>query len=142
MVMFREIIAWNVWNSSKRSLKCILLHNEKEYARVTITHSTKLKKDYWNIWLVLDNIKYNTHKWQTCVGSKMENILLDQQSGFISLWDSKLNIFQNLLVPREMPPNTHAQKRSIHDLAEQVHRAYAPIDVAPYQSVTDGLWPQ
>lgn len=87
---------WRLFiDSSKRSLKCILLHNGNKYAGVPIAHSTKLKEEYSNISLVLDKIKYNDYKWQICVDLKMVNILLGQQSGytkfpcFICLWDSR-----------------------------------------------------
>lgn len=68
-------------DSSKRRLKCFLLYNRNKYARVPISHSTKLKEDYCNISLVLNKIKYNDHNWQTCVDFKMVNIILSQQSG-------------------------------------------------------------
>lgn len=126
---------WRLFiDSSKRSLKWILLHNGNKYAGVPIAHSTKLKEEYFNISLVLNKIKYNDHKWQICVDLKMVNILLGQQSGytkfpcFICLWDSrakqehwvrrnwplrenmepgKQNIVQNSLVARDkiiLPP--------------------------------------
>ena len=126
---------WRLFiDSSKRSLKCILLHNGNKYAGVPIAHSTQLKEEYCNISLVLNKIKYNDHKWQICVDLKMVNILLGQQSGytkfpcFICLWDSrakqehwirrnwplresmkpgKQNIVQNSLVARDkiiLPP--------------------------------------
>lgn len=126
---------WRLFiDSSKRSLKCILLHNGNEYAGVPIAHSTKLKEEYDNISLVLNKIKYNDHKWKICVDLKMVNILLGQQSGytkfpcFICLWDSRAkeehwvrknwplrehmtpgqqNIVQNSLVARDriiLPP--------------------------------------
>lgn len=126
---------WRLFiDKSKRSLKCILLHNRNKYAGVPIAHSTKLKEEYCNISLLLNKINYNDHRWQICVDLKMVNILLGQQSGytkfpcFICLWDSrakqehwvkkdwplrknmkpgKHNIVQNSLVARDkiiLPP--------------------------------------
>ena len=43
---------WRLFiHSSKRSLKCVLLHNKKQkkYAAVPIGHSTKLKEEYERI---------------------------------------------------------------------------------------------
>ena len=40
-------------DSSKRSLKCVLLYNGNRYASLPIGHSTKLKEDYNNIKTVL-----------------------------------------------------------------------------------------
>ena len=54
---------WRLFiDSSKRSLKCILLHNGNKYAGVPIAHSTKLKEEYYIISLVLNKIKCNDHK--------------------------------------------------------------------------------
>ena len=36
-------------DSSKRSLKPVLLHNENKYASIPVGHSTKLKEEYNNI---------------------------------------------------------------------------------------------
>lgn len=70
-------------DSSKRSLKCILLDNGNEYAKVATAHSTKLKEKYCNITLVLNKIKYNHGKWQIFVDLNMVNIVLGQQGGYI-----------------------------------------------------------
>ena len=48
-------------DSSKRSLKCVLLHHTNEYASIPIGHSTKLKEKYEPINQVLECIKYNQH---------------------------------------------------------------------------------
>lgn len=87
---------WRLFiDSSKRSLKCVLLHNGNQFGSVPIAHSTKLKEEYQNIALVLGKIKYNEHKWSICVDLKMVNFLLGQQSGytkypcFYCLWDSR-----------------------------------------------------
>lgn len=109
---------WRLFiDSSKRSLKCILLHNGNKYAGVPIAHSTKLKEEYCNISLVLNKIKYNDHKWQICVDLKMVNILLGQQSGytkfpcFICLWDSRAKqehwVRKNWPLRENMEPGKH-----------------------------------
>ena len=81
-------------DSSKRSLKCVLLHIMNEYASIPIGHSTKLKKKYEPIKQVLEFIKYNQHNWKICVDLKTVNLLLGQQSGytkhpcFLCMYDS------------------------------------------------------
>jgi hypothetical protein len=87
---------WRLFiDSSKRSLKCVLLHNGNKFAPVPIGHSTTLKEDYESVRLLLDKISYETHRWIICVDLKMVNFLLGQQSGytkfpcFICLWDSR-----------------------------------------------------
>ncbi|CAH0552824.1 unnamed protein product [Brassicogethes aeneus] len=88
---------WRLFiDSSKRSLKCVLLNNGNKLGSLPIAHSTKLKEEYPTIAIVLKKIKYNEHKWIICVDLKMVNFLLGQQSGytkypcFICLWDSRV----------------------------------------------------
>ena len=41
---------WRLFiDSSKRSLKCVLLHNGNKLDSIPIAHSTKMKEDYNNI---------------------------------------------------------------------------------------------
>ena len=87
---------WRLFiNSSKRSLKCVLLHNGKQFASVPIAHSTTLKEKYEAVKYVLEKIGYDQHKWFICVDLKMVNFLLGQQSSFtqypcfLCMWDSR-----------------------------------------------------
>ena len=74
---------WRLFiDSSKRSLKCVLLHNSNMYVPIPIGHSTTLKEKYDAIKTVLQHIKYEHHQWVICVDLKMENFLLGQQSGY------------------------------------------------------------
>lgn len=87
---------WRLFiDSSKRSLKCVLLHNGNQFASVPIAHSTTLKEKYEAVKYVLEKIGYDQHKWFICVDLKMVNFLLGQQSGFtkypcfLCMWDSR-----------------------------------------------------
>ena len=87
---------WRLFiDSSKRSLKCVLLHNGNKYASIPIGHSTQMKEEYSNVKAVLQHLNYEQHRWLICVDLKMVNFLLGQQSGytkhpcFICLWDSR-----------------------------------------------------
>lgn len=89
---------WRLFiDSSKRSLKCVLLHNGNNHASIPIGHSTKLTEEQNTVSLVLQKILYHDHQWQICVDLKMVNFLLGQQGGytkypcFICLWDSRAN---------------------------------------------------
>ena len=53
-------------DSSKRSLKAVLLHNGNKFASIPIAHSTKLKETYENLEIVLQKIKYSEHQWKVC----------------------------------------------------------------------------
>ena len=82
---------WRLFiDSSKQSLKCVLLHNGNQFASVPIAHSTTLKVKY-----VLEKIGYDQHKWFICVDLKMVNFLSGKQSSFtkylcfLCMWDSR-----------------------------------------------------
>ena len=91
-----ELKDWRQFiDSSKRSLKCVQLHNGNQFASVPITPSTTLKEKYESVKYVLEKIGYDQHKWFICVDLKMVNFLLGQQSGFtkdpcfLCMWDSR-----------------------------------------------------
>ena len=53
---------WRLFiDSSKRSLKCVLLHNGNKYGSVPLAHSTTMKEKYEEIMLVLEKINYKDH---------------------------------------------------------------------------------
>ena len=86
---------WRLFiDSSKRTLKCVLLHNSNMYVPIPIGHSTTLKEKYDAIKTVLQHIKYECHQCVICVDLKVVNFLLGQQSGytkfpcFLCYWDS------------------------------------------------------
>lgn len=87
---------WRLFiDSSKESLKAVLLHNGNHYAAIPIGHSTVMKESYENFKLLLKKIKYKDHNWQICGDFKMINFLVGLQSGntkfpcFLCLWDSR-----------------------------------------------------
>lgn len=87
---------WRLFiDSSKRSLKCVLLHNGNQFASIPLAHSSTLKENYEAVKYVLEKIGYDQHKWFICVDLKMVNFLLGQQSGFtkypcfLCMWDSR-----------------------------------------------------
>ncbi|CAK8683893.1 unnamed protein product [Clavelina lepadiformis] len=82
-------------DSSKKGLKCVLLHNENKFACVPIGHSVVLKEHYQSVKMILKKLSYTEHNWEICVDLKMFNFLLGQQGGytkypcFICYWDSR-----------------------------------------------------
>jgi len=87
---------WRLFiDSSKRSLKCVLLHNGNKFNSIPIAHSYKAKETYESVKRVLQLISYDVHKWEVCVDLKMVCILLGQQHGYTKhpcfhcLWDSR-----------------------------------------------------
>ncbi|GFU51057.1 uncharacterized protein TNCV_2414851 [Trichonephila clavipes] len=81
-------------DSSKRSLKAVLLHNGNRYASVPVGHSVHLKECYENLEFILNKLSYSDHKWTICGDLKVIYTLLGQQSGytkfpcFLCEWDS------------------------------------------------------
>jgi hypothetical protein len=68
---------WRLFiDSSKRSLKCVLLNNGNRYGSIPIGHATTMKEEYKSISLVLERINYQKHQWVICVDLKMVNFLL------------------------------------------------------------------
>ena len=87
---------WRLFiDSSKGSLKCVLLHNGNKLGSLPIAHSTKVKEKYPTIALVMKKIRYDEHEWVICVDLKMIIFLSGQQGGytkypcFICSWDSR-----------------------------------------------------
>lgn len=87
---------WRLFlDSSKRSLKCVLLHNGNVYGAVPIGHSVHLREEHNDIKMVIDLLQYHQHNWVICVDLKMVNFLLGQQHGFtkfpcyLCMWDSR-----------------------------------------------------
>ena len=87
---------WRLFiDSSKRSLKAVLLHNGNKYASLPVAHSVHLKECYENLDLVLSKIRYKDHDWIICGDLKVLSLLLGQQGGytkfpcFLCEWDSR-----------------------------------------------------
>ena len=65
---------WRMFiDRSKRSLKCVLLHNGNKFACVPIGHSVILKEHYSCVKMVLEKMCYKEHNWVICVDLKMVN---------------------------------------------------------------------
>jgi hypothetical protein len=75
---------WRLFiDSSKRSLKAVLLRNSNVLASIPLAHSTKLSESYETLKLVLGKIKYHQNEWQICGDLKVIGLLLGQQRGYI-----------------------------------------------------------
>lgn len=87
---------WRLFiDSSKLSLKAVLLHNGNQLPSIPIGHAVHMKETYINMKTLLQSIKYEQHKWQICGDLKVIAILLGMQLGFtkyccfLCLWDSR-----------------------------------------------------
>ena len=75
---------WRIFiDSSKRSLKAVLLHNSNKYASIPVGHSVIMKDSYENLVVLLDRINYKDHNWMICSDLKIVCMLLGQQAGYV-----------------------------------------------------------
>lgn len=91
---------WRLFiDSSKLSLKAVLLHNGNELPSIPIGHAVHMKESYSNMELLLKVIKYDEFQWQICGDLKVVALLLGMQLGytkfccFICEWDSRARAF-------------------------------------------------
>ena len=87
---------WRLFlDSSKQSLKCVLLHNVNLYEGVVVGHSVHLRETYDDVKEVINLLKYHEHNWILYVDLKMVSFLLGQQRVFtkyachLCTWDSQ-----------------------------------------------------
>ena len=91
-----SIEAWRLFiDSSKTSLKAVLLHNGNRYASVPVAYSANLKETYEKMSLLKKKIRYREYNWRICGDLKVITILMGMQTGytkyccFICEWDSR-----------------------------------------------------
>jgi len=87
---------WRLFvDSSKSSLKAVLLHIGNEMPSVPVVHAVRMKETYETMEIILKLIKYVDHKWNICGDLKIITLLLGMQLGytkhmcFLCLWDSR-----------------------------------------------------
>jgi len=75
---------WRLFiDSSKVSLKVVLLHNGNKFPSVPLAHAANMKESYESLKLLLENIKYDEFKWKLCGDLKFFALLLGMQLGNI-----------------------------------------------------------
>lgn len=91
---------WRLFiDSSKTSLKAVLLHNGNKLASLPVGHSVHLEESYNDLAMILEKIKYQEHRWMVCGDFKILTMMLGQQAGytkypcFLCLWDSRARDF-------------------------------------------------
>ncbi|KAK2578077.1 hypothetical protein KPH14_001025 [Odynerus spinipes] len=87
---------WRLFiDSSKKSLKAVLLHNGNEYPSVPVAYGSKLKESYELFEVMLNKINYYRYKWNVCSDLKVIGLLMGLQRGytkyccFLCEWDSR-----------------------------------------------------
>lgn len=87
---------WRLFiDSSKTSLKSVLLHKTNQMPPVPIAYSTETKEDYDTLKQILLDVKYQEHQWRISGDLKVVAILMGLQLGytkymcFMCLWDTR-----------------------------------------------------
>ncbi|GBM86163.1 hypothetical protein AVEN_48177-1 [Araneus ventricosus] len=87
---------WRMFiDSSKRSLKAVLLHIGNVYPSVPVAYSTNTKETYEVMSAILKLIEFTVFKWNICGNLKVIGILTGMQKGytkfccFLCEWDSR-----------------------------------------------------
>jgi len=62
-----NLLDWRIFiDSSKLSLKAVLLHNGNTLPSISVGHSVHKKESYENMKILLEAINYDKFKWQIC----------------------------------------------------------------------------
>jgi hypothetical protein len=73
--------AWRLFvDTSKRSLKGVLVHNGNVFGSIPVAHSVLLKESYGNLETLLSWTKYQEHNWQVCGYFRSLSMLPGQRS--------------------------------------------------------------
>jgi hypothetical protein len=91
---------WRLFiDSSKLSLKAVLLHIGNIYPSIPIGHAVHMKESYENLEFLIHQIDYNKYNWHVCGDLKVIGLLLSMQLGytkyccFLCEWDSRAKNF-------------------------------------------------
>ena len=99
---------WLFTDSSKLSLKVVLIHNGNRCPSVPLAHAASMKESYKSMKLLLGKFKYDKFKWKLCGDLKVVALLFGMQLGYIKYcsflceWASryKKNHYVNKLWPK------------------------------------------
>lgn len=87
---------WRIFiDSSKYSLKAVLLHKSNDMPSMPIAYSTDTKETYEKMQQILQLVEYNKHEWRICCDLKVVAMLCGLQGGytkhmcFLCDWDSR-----------------------------------------------------
>lgn len=103
---------WRIFvDSSKESLKAVLLHNGNQKPSIPIAHAVNMKESYETMTKLFININYENHNWKICCDLKVVAILSGLQGGFtkhccfLCLWDSRAR--HKHYVQKDWPPRVN-----------------------------------
>jgi hypothetical protein len=114
-------VQWRLFiDSSKVSLKVVLLHNGNRFPSVPLAHAAKMNESYESMKLQMGKIKYDEVKWKLYGVLNVVALLLGMQLRYTKYccllceWDSrdKMNLYVNKLWPKRTSL-TQGRKKSI-----------------------------
>jgi hypothetical protein len=71
---------WRLFiDSSKVSLKVVLLHNGRRFLSIPLACAANMKESYESMNLLLGKIKYDEFKWKLCGDLKLVALLVGMQ---------------------------------------------------------------
>ena len=82
-------------DSSKASLKAVLLRIGNSLSTIPVSHAVHMKKTYKSMKMLLTCIRYDEHEWLLCGDLKVVALVLGLQGGytkyccFLCEWDSR-----------------------------------------------------
>ena len=82
-------------DSSRTSLKAVLLHNGNQIPAIPVAHAVHMKETYENLRNLLQKLNYEQFKWCVCADLKVIAIITGLQGGytkhccFLCHWDSR-----------------------------------------------------
>ena len=115
---------WRLFiDSSKKSIKAVLLHIGNILPSVPIAYSTTMKETFQNLQFMLEKIRYSEHNWLICADLKVIAILTGLQLGytkyccFLCLWDSRAR--SEHYVRKQWPPRlvSHPGQHNIANIS-------------------------
>lgn len=84
--LFYKFTMCQLFNSSRTSLKVVLLLNRNEQPFVFVSHATNMTETYEHVRILLQNLKYEPHKRNSLAYLKVVALLIEMQVHYIKYY--------------------------------------------------------
>lgn len=125
---------WRLFiDSSKLSLKAVLLHNGNRLPSIPVGHTVYMKETYDNLKQLLNCLQYSKYGWHLCCDLKVVALLMGLQLGytkyccFLCEWDSRAKTLH--YVERDWPQRKSlkvGEKNVQHPALAETHKILLP----------------